>query len=185
MSLTLQKTDERIEQLNKLLDRFGWTSYTLITASTAFIIPFSFSILALIVVNQLSGPSTSFTHPESITWPTVEETLAKIRFSVIWAPLIETLLCQLLAIEVLKKFTRSGAILIGASALIFGLGHIGRSGQSAAIASFVGLFLSFTYMHWLRKTSSMVKAYFAVVLTHAIYNSYYVMLTYIPASVLF
>jgi hypothetical protein len=185
MNLALPVTDARIERLHQSIDRFGWKSYSLITATTAFIIPFTLAVLLLVITNKISTTSAVESQPTTFVSPTIDETLSMIRFSVIWAPLIETLLCQLLVIEVLKKFTTSGAILIAVSALIFGLGHIGRSGQSAAIATFVGLFLAFTYIHWLRKTSSKIKAYFAVALTHAIYNSYYVVLTYIPASVLF
>lgn len=185
MNLALPRTEAKLERWHRSLDRFGWASYSLLTATTAFIIPLALTILLLMVVNWLSTSTPTPGQPESFLGPTLSETLAKIRFSVIFAPLIETLLCQLLVIEVLKKFTRSSAALIAVSALLFGLGHIGRSGQSAAIASFVGLFLGFTYIHWLRKTCSKVKAFFAVALTHALYNSYYVILTYIPASVIF
>ncbi len=185
MNLTLARTDARIETLHETINRFGWNSYSFIIATTAFIIPISLAILLLVAINSFSTSQVEVSQQSSFVLPTIDETLAMIRFSVIWAPLLETLLCQLLVIEILKKVTKSSMVLIAVSALVFGLGHIGRSEQSAAIAIFVGLFLSFSYIHWLRKTGSKPKACFVVALTHAIYNFYYVILTYIPASIFF
>lgn len=183
-NLTLSETDRRVSAIHGKLERFGILTLSLMTATITACIPVIGFVLAINAISVLFPEPTTIATGSGFIPPKLEDTLAMIGFSVLWAPVLETFLCQFGVIELGKKLTSSATLLILVSAVLFGLGHIGRSMQSATVATFVGLFLAFTYIHWLQRSQSKLKAFAAVALTHAIHNFYYVLFTYVPASLL-
>jgi uncharacterized protein len=87
--------------------------------------------------------------------------------SVIVAPLIETLLGQLLPIAILSRFTQNRAILITVSGLVFGLMHFPVI-EFLLAAFCVGIILSWGYLIKLPK--GKLTAFTFVTLIHAFHN---------------
>ena len=90
--------------------------------------------------------------------------------AVIFAPLIETIICQVISVAVTRKLRRGFwqqvlfATAIFATAHFYVLGFV--SGMTAGLVG--GFYFSYTYVHWRRR--SLRAAYWSTVLVHSLYN---------------
>jgi membrane protease YdiL (CAAX protease family) len=85
------------------------------------------------------------------------------------APLIETLLCQAVPIEILRRVTSRGWVAVLLSALFFGSLHTIRGGPHQAVAAF-GSGLVFALLYLRARRLGPLHGYAAVVTAHAIHN---------------
>ena len=91
------------------------------------------------------------------------------------APLIETLVCQTIPLEILRRVTSRGWIAVVLSALFFGSLHTIRGGPHQAVAAF-GSGLVFALLYTRARRLGPLHAYAAVAAAHAIHNSVVVLL---------
>lgn len=88
--------------------------------------------------------------------------------AIILAPIIETLLGQMLPILIARRFTKSSLIIIIISALVFALPHCTKNVTKFLPAFPAGIIYAFTFLHWLEK--SKTKAYWITCAAHCLYN---------------
>lgn len=89
---------------------------------------------------------------------------------VLWAPLFETFVAQVLPVAVLRRCTKRRAAWIGASALLFASGHVFAGGGVAqAMLTFAGgTVFAAAYVHWL--PLGAWHPFAAVALAHGVNN---------------
>jgi hypothetical protein len=92
---------------------------------------------------------------------------------VIWAPILETLLCQALPIEMMRAAERRyrsrlrEPIIV--SMVFFTIGHFGADIATIVVGGIVGgFYLAFTYAHW--RSRSVAIALLATAICHAAWN---------------
>lgn len=86
------------------------------------------------------------------------------------APFLETLIGQWLPIAAVGCFSRSTALKVAVSSLLFGALHLGNSWTNAGVVLLVAApVYAYTFVRFRRE--SRWKAYFTTSLTHAISNS--------------
>jgi membrane protease YdiL (CAAX protease family) len=85
------------------------------------------------------------------------------------APLLETLLCQAVPIEILRRVTSHAWVAVLLSALFFGSLHTIRGGPHQAVAAF-GSGLVFALLYVRARRLGPVHGYAAVATAHAIHN---------------
>jgi membrane protease YdiL (CAAX protease family) len=90
--------------------------------------------------------------------------------AVVIAPLVETLLCQVIPLEILRRVTSRGWVAVLASALFFGSLHTIRGGPHQAVAAF-GSGLVFGLLYVRARKLGVTRGYVAVVAVHAIHNA--------------
>lgn len=89
--------------------------------------------------------------------------------AVLIVPAIETLACQLLPIEMLRRFKAPAVLSIAVSALLFGLGHAVNGGVGHGLTSFTaGVFFATAYCAF--RTRSLAHAMACAWSCHASHN---------------
>ena len=97
--------------------------------------------------------------------------------AIVWAPLFETLVGQILPIELARRFGASDQVCILVSAALFGLGHFRSGGLASGIATFIGGGI-FAYAYMSMRERGVGTSYVAAVSAHAGHNA---MLIYVMA----
>lgn len=87
--------------------------------------------------------------------------------AVIWAPVFETLVGQVLPVGISRKFTARRAVWVIAGGMTFALGHVLGGGEllQSAVTFFYGCFFSAIYVAWL--PTGIAKAAFGVAVVQA------------------
>ena len=87
-----------------------------------------------------------------------------------WAPLWETVAAQVIPVAILRRCTHRHVLWIGASALVFSLGHmLGGGGPAQAVLTFsFGAVFAGAYVRWLPQGAWRASG--AVALAHAVNN---------------
>ena len=103
-------------------------------------------------------------------------------FAVVFAPLYETILAQLLPIEIVRRFAinRWGCVFI--SATVFGVGHYLNGGLLHGLVTFtVGILFAILYM--LLRSNGAASSFVGVATAHALHNAIllYVLATLFPS----
>ncbi|OYT92306.1 MAG: hypothetical protein CFE43_09495 [Burkholderiales bacterium PBB3] len=98
--------------------------------------------------------------------------------AILWVPVFETLLGQVVPVEVANRFGGSALVCIIISAAVFGLGHYVNGGLAHGVASLsTGLVFAGSYL--LARPSGIFPAFVAAFTTHAAHNF---MLLFVVAS---
>ena len=88
--------------------------------------------------------------------------------SITLAPILETLIGQMLPILIARRFIKSHVIIIAISAFVFALPHC-TVDVTRFLPSFLsGILLAFTFLHWLNR--SKTKAYWVTCGVHFLHN---------------
>ncbi|WP_368737992.1 CPBP family glutamic-type intramembrane protease [Massilia sp. CCM 8734] len=98
-----------------------------------------------------------------------------------WAPLFETLLGQVIPVELVRTISSSKIQCIIASALLFSLGHfLGGAGWGQLLLTFLaGLPLAALYVKFRRQ--GIAKSFYASAIAHATHNAAVLLLSYVIA----
>jgi len=142
-------------------------------------------LIATLWVFLRSPETTAAIEANAVTQP---DLLRKFTFEVVLGPMVETVLLQLLAIELLLRAQLQSAILIvTVSALIFiGVHLTNPYGVASAISVIPGGFvLAYSYLYWRRRGGSWRIASMATWLTHGLHNFWFWLLNFVPASLIF
>ena len=92
--------------------------------------------------------------------------------AVLIVPAVETLIGQLMPIELLRRAKAPAALSLAASALVFGLGHYLNGGLGHGLTSFVaGLVFAFAYLA--HRTHSATQAFACAWCCHASHNCFF------------
>ena len=130
-------------------------------------------LLVFLALNSLLAQVTSYLYPEPVIRTTGPYLVLKFGFVVLFAPLVETLICQQWLISLVRRKLRFKssrkrwicAILI--SSIIFGLGH-SYNLMYMAETTILGLILGATY--WLFTVRKDLSPVLAVYILHLINN---------------
>ncbi|MBC8428930.1 MAG: CPBP family intramembrane metalloprotease [FCB group bacterium] len=92
--------------------------------------------------------------------------------ALIFAPLIETIFCQVLPVAVVRKFRGKQWLQVFVATAVFAAAHfyiLGFvSGMTAGLIG--GFYFSFTYVRWRKR--SLRAAYWSTVFVHSVYNTF-------------
>ncbi len=89
--------------------------------------------------------------------------------AVLLIPPVETLLAQLIPMEVLRRLGGGAGVCVVASALLFGIGHFLNGGLAHGLATFTtGLVFASGYVCW--RPAGVLPAFVAANTTHATHN---------------
>lgn len=89
--------------------------------------------------------------------------------ALLWAPVFETIIGQLIPIELLRRFNASHAVILITCGVIFGAGHYVSNGLIHGLRTVVsGVLLAELYCRY--RKHSMGRSYLAVVLAHSFTN---------------
>lgn len=157
--------------------------FPIVTACISLTLQF---IQAIVLITFISGGGLSrSTKPDSYS---VGGTFQPVKFfllAVLFAPIVETYIFQQGVINLLTKFINSRLLGVLVSALIFGTLHLRGSPMSGAQALLSGLVFATAFVVWLDKTKNQKQAYAVTCLSHMLHNFAYLVMSYIPASVIF
>ncbi len=110
--------------------------------------------MGIALLSLVVGFALSFVFPDGIG-PLAGDKLFRLGsktklflVALVWAPCFETVVAQLLPITFILLFTKSNAVAIFGSALIFGVGHVSGGGSviQGAIAGTIGLAFAYVFM---------------------------------------
>lgn len=144
--------------------RYSFLTYTVITALIAFIIKIPAGMLGSMVADiaQLTNPLYSASMQEPVL------TRVDITTAVLIAPIIETILGQMLPIELLRTRTTKKSILIGTSAFLFMIMHYPVL-EFFPSAGAVGIVFAYAWVQ--QREISVRTAFWGVTLSHALHNA--------------
>ena len=134
--------------------------YVLIAGLVTFVFALAIGIILNVVNPETNTP--------------IEKEIAEhmgflIIYAILVAPFFETLLFQMLIIELAGLLTSNVVVKISVSAVIFGAVHLANSiNNGIVIAITLGPVLGWTYIRWLEMTKT--KAFFVTSFTHLVYN---------------
>lgn len=133
-------------------------------ALIAFFIKVPFGILGTYIVQYLGLINPLFS--STLQEPTL--TGEDMFLAIIFAPILETLLAQMIPIEIFRRFTSNGKVLVVSSALLFMLFHYPVL-EFFPSAFMVGVMLSWAWL--VKRPLGLWKSFLIVTLIHSLHNA--------------